>query len=226
MSTEVLQKAIIKGKRKNSDDGTAEILKALSEKQKRSTRRKLERKMQETSIRRWPHESSSDAPPHRNRSSASGQVQTNCMPDNGEETGWVFVADDTGWIKHESFQTVFLENSHPLQGVYSILMAAEKAKDWKIPLFAALIDLNKSFDHVDRNKALKAMKKHRVVKQHLAWISKPWEQHRLQMRQKDTTSQENSKTTRGLPQSPVVSTQLVVTVPAALNKACLWKKRK
>ena len=44
-------------------------------------------------------------------------------------------------------------------------MAAEKAREWVILLFAAHIDLKKVFDHVDRNQALKATKEHGVDKQ-------------------------------------------------------------
>ena len=54
-----------------------------------------------------------------------------------------------------------MKNSHPLQGALRILMAAEEARERDIPLFAAQTDLKKAFDHVDRNQALKAMKRTR-----------------------------------------------------------------
>ena len=61
-------------------------------------------------------------------------------------------------IKRDSFQTAYVNDSHPLQGALSILMAAEEAREWDIPLFAAQVDLKKSFHHVDRNQGRNKMK--------------------------------------------------------------------
>ena len=101
--------------------------------------------MQEPSIRRRSHESSNAVLlSNKNRSTTSGQVQTDRVSDYNYR--------------------------HRLQGAFSILMAAEEAKEWNAPLFAAQIDCKKAFGHVDGNEALKAMKKHGVGKQHLEWL--------------------------------------------------------
>ena len=59
-----------------------------------------------------------------------------------------------------SFHTTLVKGSHPLQGAFSILMAAETARERDIPLFAAQVHLKQAFDYVDRNQAWKAMKEH------------------------------------------------------------------
>ena len=73
----------------------------------------------------------------------------------------------------------------------------EKSQLRNIPLFAAQLDLKSTSDHVGRNEALKAMEKHGVDKEHLAWISTLWEQHSLQVRLGHLTSKQ-FKTKRGL----------------------------
>ena len=66
------------------------------------------------------------------------------------------------------------------------------------PTLCSTRRFEKAFDHVDRNKALHAMKQHAVGKQHLAWISKLREQHGLEMWLGHFTSR-TFKTTRGAP---------------------------
>ena len=82
--------------------------------------------------------------PKNNRIAQHGQVQTNRVSDYDEETGGVLVADDTGKDPMRILPTAFVKNSHPLQGACSMLLAAERAKSWDIPLFAAPMDLKKS----------------------------------------------------------------------------------
>ena len=66
------------------------------------------------------------------------------------------------------------------------------------PTLCSTRRFEKAFDHVDRNKALNAMKQHAVGKQHLAWISKLREQHILEMWLGHFTSR-TFKTTTGAP---------------------------
>ena len=72
-------------------------------------------------------------------------------------------------------------------------------------------------------RARKAMKEHGIGNQHLAWISKLWEQHSLDMRLRHFTSRK-FKTTNWRPQrapeSPLVFKNLVDTVLSELNKTC------
>ena len=69
-----------------------------------------------------------------------------------------------------------VKDSSPLQGAFSILIAAEKAREAVHPTLCSADRFEKAFDHVDRNQALKAMKEHGVDKQPLAWISRLLEQ--------------------------------------------------
>lgn len=129
-------------------------------------------------------------------------------------------------IKFASFQTAFVKGAHPLQGVYCLFLAAEKAREWGKPLYAAQIDLRKAFDHVDREAALRALQEHGVGPHLQAWIAKLWADHTLEMRLGCYRSARFS-TTRGLPQgapeSPFVFTVLVDSILGRLNKK--WEKR-
>ena len=128
-------------------------------------------------------------------------------------------------ITFGSFQTAFVKGAHPLQGAQSVLTAAEKAREWDIPLFIAQIDLKKAFDHVDREAAHQALREHGVGVHHQAWLAKLWQEHTLEMRLGKYTSQRFT-TSRGLPQgapeSPFVFTVLVDTILMRLNSK--WEK--
>ena len=95
------------------------------------------------------------------------------------------------------------------KGKHARRIYPKKPRSRDIPLFPPQIDL-KPFDNVDRKQALKA---HGVDKKHWAWISKLWEQH-IKSRKFKTMRE----LPQGAPESPMVFTLLVDTVPAALNK--------
>ena len=76
---------------------------------------------------------------------------------------------------------------------------------WRSHFLQKRIDW-KAFDHVDRNLALKAVKEHGVGKQHLAWMSKLWEQHGLKMMLGHSTSrkiQDNEEAPKGCARKPM-----------------------
>ena len=69
-----------------------------------STRRKLERKMQELSVRRRSHKNGSSSSIQGDGSTTLGYVQANRMSDNSEKTGGLSLVDDHGKMKCESLQ--------------------------------------------------------------------------------------------------------------------------
>ena len=124
-------------------------------------------------------------------------------------------------IRMATYQTAFVRGAQAIMGAHSLLLAAEKAKEWGQDLFAAQIDLKKAFDHVNRDKALQALKAKGVSSHHLAWMSKMWQEHSLVMKMGGYETQ-RFKTTRGLPQgapeSPLIFTILIDTVLQNLDE--------
>ena len=94
----------------------------------------------------------------RNWSTTSGQVQTNRVSDNDEETGRVLVADDTGKDQVRILLDSVRAKQPPATSITQHLDDNRKAKAWSIPLFAAQLGLKILLDHADRNQALKTMK--------------------------------------------------------------------
>ena len=87
--------------------------------------------MQEPSLRR-SHESSSGSLHQRDRSTTSGQFQTDHVSDNNEETGGISLVADFGKDQMRILQTALVKNSHPPQGAFSIFMTSEKTIEWDI----------------------------------------------------------------------------------------------
>ena len=81
-----------------------------------------------------------------------------------------------------SVQTAFIPGSHADTGVFMLNRAAELAREWRIPLVTAQLDLKKAFDHVDHRAAFRAMKLQGVGLQEIAVIAAIWQQSRVQVR--------------------------------------------
>ena len=132
-------------KRKISEDGiTAEILDALSEKQEEALAENLNERCKNLQF----DESLTKAaaillPEEMGAQHLDRFIPIACLTMMRKLVGYLRLMT-LGKIKCASFQTAFVKNSHPLQGTYSILMAAEKENEWDIPLIAAQIDLKKS----------------------------------------------------------------------------------
>jgi hypothetical protein len=56
-------------------------------------------------------------------------------------------------------------------GVHAILRAAELARDWRVPLCMAQLDLKKAVDHVDHRATFDAMKLQGVSMHSMALIA-------------------------------------------------------
>ena len=81
-----------------------------------STRRKLERKMQELSVRRRSHKNGRSSSIQGDGSTTLGYVQANRMSDNNEKTGGLSLVDDHGKMKCESLQPPATRNIQHLDG--------------------------------------------------------------------------------------------------------------
>ena len=114
-----------------------------------------------------------------------------------------------------------------MHGVYTLLRAAELAREWGKPLFVAQLDLEKAFDHVRREAAIAALRLQGASLHTIAWISKLWEAHSIEMRMGHVRSK-RFETSRGLPQgapeSPVVFTLLAEYVLRGLQQR--WEKER
>ena len=106
------------------------------------------------------------------------------------------------------------------------MLAAEKAREWGQELVVAQIDIKKAFDHVDRERALQALRRKGASRHHLAWLAKMWQEHSLEMKMGGYNTS-RFQTTRGLPQgapeSPIVFTILIDMVMEALEEK--WGSR-
>lgn len=97
-------------------------------------------------------------------------------------------------------------------GVHTILRAAELAREWRVPLRMAQLDLKKAFDHVDHRAAFDAMKLQGVSMHSMALIAQIWHQSVIKVKLGCVIS-EDVPLHRGLPQgapeSPLIFTMIV-----------------
>ena len=132
------------------------------------------------------------------------------------------------WIQLGSFQTAFAKDSHPLQGAFSILTAAGRAREWDIPLLAAQIEFKKALELGEQKPSAESNERtwsrEAAVGVDLATVGTT--QFRNEARA--TSRQEDSKRRRRVPkgarESPIVLTILVDTVPSALDQQWWTKK--
>ena len=61
-------------------------------------------------------------------------------------------------LNFAAFQCGFIPGSHAANGVYAVKRAAELSKEWKVPLFAAQLDLKNAFDRVLHSAVLAALR--------------------------------------------------------------------
>ena len=71
----------------------------------------------------------------------------------------------------QSFQCGFIPGSHAANGVFVIRRITELAREWKVPVFVAQLDLKKAFDRVFHSAILKALQLQRVSLQSIAILA-------------------------------------------------------
>ena len=141
-----------------------------------------------------------------------------------EETGRVLVGVDTWKDKVRIFPDSVRAKQPPATSIIQHLDHNRKAKAWSIPLFAAQLGLKNLLDHLDRNQALKTMKSNERARSRQTAPGTDLKTVRTAQLTNEarTLRVEKIKTTKrlphGAPESPVVFTELVDTVLAALNK--------
>ena len=109
-------------------------------------------------------------------------------------------------------QTAFIKGSHACMGVHVIQRVAELAREWRLPVCMAQVDLRKAFDHVNHRAAIDAMKLQGISLQAQALMAKIWQQSSIKAKLGAEVSDAVSLL-RGLPQgapeSPLIFTMVV-----------------
>ena len=122
---------------------------------------------------------------------------------------WLAAMGDT---QFNSFQTGFLRKTDASHGVFVLERASELAKEWKILLFLAQLDLKKAFDHVQHSFATAALQHKGVSDQLISILNKWWTQSSVEVSLAGIKSDRRIAFLRGLPQGAPESPAIFVAV--------------
>ena len=79
-----------------------------------------------------------------------------CLPVARKLLGYLWLQSLPRMV-FQTFQCGFVPGSHAANGVYVIRRISELAREWKVPVFVAQLDLKKAFDRVFHSAILKAL---------------------------------------------------------------------
>jgi hypothetical protein len=224
----LLDKALLKLKKgKGSPDGlTAEILQELPDDCKSALAKDLSARCAVFKFpEEWCRSATTLAPKTVGATSLSGFRPIAGLSAIRKLLGyvWLLLLPALTFI---SVQTAFIPGSHADTGVYMLNRAAELAREWRLPLFVAQLDVKKAFDHVDHRAAFSAMELQGVSLQAVALIASIWASSVVSVSLGKVTS-DDIPMDRGLPQgapeSALIFTMIMDMIIRALEPE--WRRK-
>ena len=148
-----------------------------------------------------------------------------CLPVARKLLGYIWL-QMLPTLHFASVQCGFVAGSHAANGVYVVKRAAELSKEWKIPLFAAQLDLKKAFDRVLHSALLNALRSQGASVQCLAVAAALLKQSTAKISLGHVASA-NVTLNRGLPQGAPESPLIFVLVTDMVLQTLMrvWKER-
>jgi hypothetical protein len=209
-----IEKAIMKLKRgKSSPDGvTAEMLQALPPAARTSMASDIVRRCAYLDFpAEWMESTAVMAPKVVGATDLSKFRPIACLTTMRKLLGYMWLLSLPP-LTFKTAQTAFIPGSHACMGVHVILRVAELAREWRIPVCIAQVDLCKAFDHVDHRAAFDAMQMQGIPLQTQALMAKVWQLTNIKAKLGTEVSGAvplHRGLPQGAPESPLIFTMIV-----------------